>query len=448
MLAPWLLYAIATSALVAVAAVAAESCLAAWRVPRRGVWLAAIIVSIGIPILVALREPSRAEGRPVSPTLVADAHANATPNTTLPRLLSAGDHRIAHAAITVSDRRVVQLWGLCSASLLAFLFVGAVRLDRQARTWRPTVIDGCGVLVAPEVGPAVVGFLRPRIVLPAWSLSLDASARSLILRHEREHIRSRDPFVLLVAALSIALLPWNAALWFMARRLTLALELDCDQRVLRTTTNVRDYGLMLLEVVRRRQVRGPLLGTSLIQPRGFLTRRIHTMATLDTRRPRFMSLVLIISIVALTVAATRIPRPAPLRVTDPTTHAARSEIAHVAAPRSNPPAMIVPSRTGASRSAAGTLAREEPKPRVTANWENAPIELVVAAFARFSGRRISTAPDVNGLITARVDDQPWDEALSQVMTLHGYRVVVHPDSSITIVAARQARSENRRVSGA
>ena len=171
------------------------------------------------------------------------------------------------------------------------------------------------------------------------------------------------------------------------------------------------------------------------------------MATLDTRRPRFMSLVLIISIVALTVAATRIPRPAPLRVTDPTTHAARSEIAHVAAPRSNPPAMIVPSRTGASRSAAGTLAREEPKPRVTANWENAPIELVVAAFARFSGRRISTAPDVNGLITARVDDQPWDEALSQVMTLHGYRVVVHPDSSITIVAAQPARSENRRVSG-
>lgn len=93
------------------------------------------------------------------------------------------------------------------------------------------------------------------------------------------------------------------------------------------------------------------------------------------------------------------------------------------------------------------LAREEPKPRVTVNWESAPIELVVAAFARFSGRKINTAPDVNGPITARVDDQPWDEALAWVMSLNGYRVVVHSDSSITIVAVRSSRSENRRVSG-
>ena len=437
MLASWLLYSIVTSALVTVAGVAAELLLAAWRGPRRGVWLAAIILAIGVPILVAFRKAPRADERSVSPPLMADTHASVVTNTILPRLVRARDDRAGRVTVAVSDRRIVQIWGACSALLLALLLAGLVRLHRQARSWRLTLVDGCDVLVSPEVGPAVVGFIRPRIVLPAWSLSLDASARSLILRHEREHIRARDPSLLFFAALSITMLPWNVALWFMARRLMLAVELDCDQRVLRTNASVREYGLLLLEMASQRAARGLLLGASLLQPRRFLARRIHAMVTLDTHRPRLITLALITSIVTLTVAATRVPRPAPLRMSEARTRALSSVIAHVAVGTSSPAEKVARPRAAATpRRGPGSLTRQEPKPRITAEWESAPIDLVVAAFARFSGRKISTAADVNGLVTARVDDQPWDEALAQVMALHGYRVIIHPDSSISIVAAR------------
>jgi len=449
MLTPWLLYSFGTSALVAAAAIAAESLGAAWRRPRRGVWLAAIVLAIGAPIPVALRAPARIEGRAVSAPLSGDGRPSVSrPSTILSRLGRADDNPVARATVAVSDRRVVQIWSTCSASLLALLLIGAMRLHRRARAWRLTVIDGSEVLVAPDVGPAVIGFIRPRVVLPHWFLSLDTPARSLILRHEREHIHARDPLLLLFAALSIVLLPWNLALWFMARRLVLAVELDCDQRVLRKTASVREYGLLLLEVVRRREVRGLLLGASLIQPPGFLTRRIHAMVRHDARPPRLISLALITLIVASTVAVARLPRPTPLRLATSRTRDATSEIAHTVSTRPDRRDTVVSRLTSAvRRDPRGVLARTEPKPRITAEWENAPIELVVAAFARFAGRNITTADDANGLITARVIDQPWDEALTQIMAANGYRIVLHPDSSITIVPAPPPRSENRRVSG-
>ena len=172
------------------------------------------------------------------------------------------------------------------------------------------------------------------------------------------------------------------------------------------------------------------------------------MVTLERRRPRLTNLALITSIVALTMAATGVPRPAPLRMSPVRTGAASSEIVHAVNVTANPTVTIAPARATAVRQTTPVArARGEPKPRITADWENAPIELVVAAFARFSGRKITTAPGVSGQVTAHVNDQPWDEALSQVMALHGYRVVVDPDSSITIVPATPSRSENRRVSG-
>ena len=410
MLAPWLVYAVVTSSFAAAAAVAAELLAGAWRRPRRGVWLAAIALSIGAPILIAVPAPAPAVESAVSSQLPASGRASGSANAVFRRRAPTGD-RLAHATIAVSDRRLVQLWFVSSALLLALLLTGAIRLRRQVRTWRLTVIDGSEVLIAPEVGPAVIGLIRPRVVLPEWTLTLEPSARALILQHEREHIRARDSHLLLFAAVSTALLPWNLPLWFMTRRLALAVELDCDQRVLRTAGSVREYGLILLEVVRRREARGLLLGASLIQPRGFLSRRIHAMVSYKPQRPRLASLALVAAIAGLTVAAGSIPRPEPLRIS------------------------------------VFEMRRGTPKPRITANWENAPIELVAAAFARFSGRKISIAPEVNGLLTARVDDEPWDEALARIMALHGYRLVVHPDSNITIVADRRSRSENRRVSG-
>jgi hypothetical protein len=57
---------------------------------------------------------------------------------------------------------------------------------------------------------------------------------------------------LLAGCIAVAVMPWNAALWFMWSRLRLAVELDCDERVLRSGAPRRSYGQLLLELSAQR----------------------------------------------------------------------------------------------------------------------------------------------------------------------------------------------------
>src|SRR6185437_16360485 len=100
--------------------------------------------------------------------------------------------------------------------------------------------------VAPDTGPAVAGWLRPRIVLPAWALHASRGDLELIVLHESEHIRARDPRLLFYAAAMVVLLPWNVVLWWLVHLLRLAIELDCDARVLRHAPDVAAYGALLI----------------------------------------------------------------------------------------------------------------------------------------------------------------------------------------------------------
>lgn len=93
--------------------------------------------------------------------------------------------------------------------------------------------DGIWLADATAGLPAVVGVLRPRIVMPADALSrYDATERRLMLAHEREHIRHGD---LLANAVVVALrcVFWfNPLLHVAARRFRDDQELACDARVI------------------------------------------------------------------------------------------------------------------------------------------------------------------------------------------------------------------------
>ena len=123
------------------------------------------------------------------------------------------------------------------------------------------------------------------VVLPEWILSLDAPLRALVLRHEEEHRRARDPHLLFAAELLWALMPWNLPLWYQARRLRLAIEMDCDARVLRAHPQTERYGLLMLTIAQRRGV-APLLATMLSEPVTQLERRIIAMRTTTRRLAR------------------------------------------------------------------------------------------------------------------------------------------------------------------
>jgi TonB family protein len=120
-------------------------------------------------------------------------------------------------------------------------------------------------------------------VLPEWILSLDQPLRAIVLRHEEEHRSARDPYLLFGATVAVALMPWNLALWLQAKRLRLAIELDCDARVLRAHPSTERYGLLMLTIAQRRSVAPTLFAPMLTEPTTQLERRIIAMRT-GTRR--------------------------------------------------------------------------------------------------------------------------------------------------------------------
>jgi beta-lactamase regulating signal transducer with metallopeptidase domain len=157
-----------------------------------------------------------------------------------------------------------------------------VTLARTLGTWEPADIDGTAVRLSKNVGPAVVGLRSMDVVLPEWILSLDTPLRAIVLRHEEEHRSARDPYLLFGAAIAVALMPWNPALWFHARRLRLAIEFDCDARVLRAHPSAERYGMLMLTIAQRRSVGPTLFSPMLTEPTTLLERRI--LAIVRNRR--------------------------------------------------------------------------------------------------------------------------------------------------------------------
>jgi hypothetical protein len=175
----------------------------------------------------------------------------------------------------------VLLWALLSGSGAVFLASAGRSLRRRRRKWRWTKVDGVLTLVTKNTGPAVVGFLDGVIVLPRWVVEMDERERRLVVAHEEEHLRARDSH-LLALLVALALMPWNAPLWWQARRLRHAIELDCDARVLSRGGDPRSYGALLIEIGRRASgCAVPIAAFS--ESSTFLERRIRAMVN---RKPQ------------------------------------------------------------------------------------------------------------------------------------------------------------------
>ena len=77
--------------------------------------------------------------------------------------------------------------------------------------------------------PAVIGWMRPAIVVPVSVLSGLAPAHlDAILAHELSHIRRRDYLVNIVQCVVETLLFYHPAVWWVSRRIRVERELCCD----------------------------------------------------------------------------------------------------------------------------------------------------------------------------------------------------------------------------
>jgi hypothetical protein len=198
-------------------------------------------------------------------------------------------------------RAFVAFWLFLTGVLFAVLAGTVLRYRAARRRWPPGELAGARVRVAPASGPAVIGFVRPEIVVPAWLLDAPMAEQRLVIAHEREHVRAGDHRLLGVACIVTALLPWHPAVWWMAVKLRLAIELDCDARVLRAGVSPAAYGTLLVAIASRRGGL-PAFATALADAPSQLERRLLAMTT---RLPRHAALRggVLAAVAALFVAA-------------------------------------------------------------------------------------------------------------------------------------------------
>ena len=144
-------------------------------------------------------------------------------------------------------------------------------------------VAGVSARIAPTAGPAVVGLAPSEIVLPAWLLDRPDAEQRLVLAHETEHVRAGDPWLLVLACAAVACMPWHPALWFAFGRLRLAVELDCDRRVLKRGVPTSDYGSLLIDLSALRRTL-PSAMPAFSCNGSYLERRLVAMTS---RRARF-----------------------------------------------------------------------------------------------------------------------------------------------------------------
>ena len=125
--------------------------------------------------------------------------------------------------------------------------------------------------------PSVVGFLKPRILLPIALLAeLQPQELNQIVLHEMEHLRRADDWVNLMQQIGLVLFPLNPALLYVERRLCIERELACDDQVLRTTGAGKAYATCLARLAEYSLTRrGVTLALGAWEKQSELSRRVH-----------------------------------------------------------------------------------------------------------------------------------------------------------------------------
>jgi len=190
----------------------------------------------------------------------------------------AGEHSLlgtggAHSLFTLPGRWGLLLflaWVLASFVALLRLAAGLCRLrtlrvsctaiddanlDPAIRATIATFSSSRSVTLAtsPDVSvPSVIGFFRPMIVIPAWTLrELSPDELNIILLHELAHLRRWDAWTNLLQKIVRAALIFHPAVWWIEGRLSLEREMACDDQVLAETGNARGYAQCLVALLEK-----------------------------------------------------------------------------------------------------------------------------------------------------------------------------------------------------
>lgn len=258
-----IVFSLAISAIVLLAALAAHDAQRAANRSVRWVWFGSMVAIV----VLSLASPMRRQ----TPSIMLRATAAASASNAkeaAPPMPSLRDRweqarqalvRPVSGAIATTQaylesvpntvhRAVGVLWFVASVATCGVFVLSYWRVRQRLRQWPIQRIGDTDARIAPAAGPAVVGLAPSQIILPAWLLSRSPEEQRLVVTHESEHVRAGDPWLLVFACGAVALMPWNPALWYALGRLRLAVELDCDRRVLGRGIPTASYGALLIDL--------------------------------------------------------------------------------------------------------------------------------------------------------------------------------------------------------
>ena len=307
MTAAWIGYLLLVSALLGLAALLAERALGHYRKPVRWAWAGAIAGSMLLPAAAYLIPSAlRGAGAPISVDLLPLGGVLGAPVAAVAAEPAAGLALLAW--LTSANALLVGVWVGSILLLGAYLAMTFGRLRGEMRSWTPRRILDAPVLVSPDRGPAVIGLRRSVIVLPRWIAELRDEVLRLIFLHEREHQRAGDQRLFALGVIGTLAMPWNPIMWWQLRRLRLAIEFDCDHRVIAGGVSAREYAEALLEVGSRVS-HPPLAAAAFAERPSAVERRLRRM-TRPLSRLRGPRALVTGAVAALLIAfACESPRP-------------------------------------------------------------------------------------------------------------------------------------------
>jgi hypothetical protein len=233
---------------------------------RFAVWSAVFVVVLLLPVLEGWG--ARSHGGIASPT--AGFHLDARWSYAIAAMWF-GLSLVRGIKLAISGLRLRALWKRSTPvpSDLGSALSSAVAGSREIEICTSTEVDR----------PSVIGFFRPRILIPAWLFEkLTPAELEQIVMHEAGHISRADDWLNLFQKIGLVLFPLNPALMWIDKRLCFERELACDDGVLECTHAPGAYATCLVNLAARSKDRRAVsLSLGAWERRSELSQRVYSI---------------------------------------------------------------------------------------------------------------------------------------------------------------------------
>ncbi len=144
-----------------------------------------------------------------------------------------GPETILQQAETIDLVEIIfTIWLIGFALMLLYGFISYIRIAIKMN--RAMILQG-NVFESEDISsPFALGLIFPKIYLP---LGLNPIQQSCIIAHEKYHIKRFDHLVKLLSFILLSLHWFNPFCWVAFRKMTLDMEMSCDEGVLRCSDN-------------------------------------------------------------------------------------------------------------------------------------------------------------------------------------------------------------------